>query len=272
MDIYAYSHVGNSRDNHEDNYLIGKGIYISPCLRDKIENEKKCNIQMMEDVKEDFCCFVSDGMGGYGFGEEASLETVKYLDENYEMFLEEANGNKDNIKKLVRDLNYSILKSKSENQIYRSMGATLCGIISSGDNLIGVNIGDSRLYKYTNNNLVQISVDNSEGQRLLNLGLLTVEEEKNFPNRKAIYKYIGKNIDLVPDIYDVGQIKKDEMLLICSDGLSDAMTTTEIESILKKENISTLDKGKFLVEIALENKQENGDNITLIIIRKKDDK
>ena len=75
------------------------------------------------------------------------------------------------------------------------------------------------MYQYTDGILRQITIDNTEGQRLLGLGLLSEEEVKTFPKRKAIYKYIGKDVDLVPDIYEIENIRKGTLLLLCSDGL-----------------------------------------------------
>ena len=100
----------------------------------------------------------------------------------------------------------------------------------------------------------------------MGLGLLSEEEVKTFPKRKAIYKYIGKDVDLVPDIYEIENIRKGTLLLLCSDGLSDVLELEEIQDMLSKQFIKTEDKGKFLVGMAVERRQDTGDNITLIII------
>ena len=112
------------------------------------------------------------------------------------------------------------------------MGATLCGIVSVDDYTYCFNVGDSRMYQYTDGILRQITIDNTEGQRLLGLGLLSEEEVKTFPKRKAIYKYIGKDVDLVPDIYEIENIRKGTLLLLCSDGLSDVLELEEIQDML----------------------------------------
>ena len=68
------------------------------------------------------------------------------------------------------------------------------------------------------------------------------------------------------DIYEINNITKGNLLLLCSDGLSDVLTKEEIQDVLSKRNIVIGDKGKFLVEIAAERNIDAGDNITLIII------
>lgn len=264
MEIFAYSHIGSNRDNHEDNYWIGKGRYLTPYLRKKIEKSKKCLVDTFNVEDNEFCCFISDGMGGYGYGERASLSIVEFIDCTYNFLLEHSTGKE--IESYFEKMNEYILDKKRSDIKYKEMGATLCGVVVLDNKIIGINVGDSGLYRFSYGKLEKVSVDNTEGRRLLDLGLLTEDEEKNFPNRKAIYKYIGKNIKLVPDLYYLEKLCKDEMLLICSDGLSDSMSISEMEDILNMKNIRMIERCKFLVEVAIENRMENGDNITLVVI------
>lgn len=254
---YAYSHIGNSREKHEDNYLLGEQ-YLLPEQITVMSQNRKLIINQIE-LDNDYCVAVSDGMGGYECGEVASLLTVQYLASHKEEAIKDISG-------LIPRLNEYICSEARKKAETRNMGATLCGIISANDKVKCFNVGDSRMYQYTAGKLRQITVDNTEGQRLLDLGLLMEEEVKTFPKRKAIYKYIGKDVELVPDIYEVNDIEKGTLLLLCSDGLSDVLELEEIQDMLSKQFIKTEDKGKFLVEMAVERKQDAGDNITLIII------
>lgn len=255
--VYSFSHIGNSRENHEDNYLLGKQ-YLLPGQVKQMSQLRKLVTNQIE-LSDSFCVAVSDGMGGYECGEVASLLTVQYLSSH-------SISTVDDINTCIKDLNNYVCMEAKKNVDTQNMGATLCGVISTRNQTYCFNVGDSRLYQYTNGNLKQITVDNTEGQRLLNLGLLTEEEVKTFPKRKAIYKYIGKDVELVPDIYQINNIEKGTLLLLCSDGLSDVLDLEEIQDMLSKQFIKTEDKGKFLVEMAVERKPDAGDNITLIII------
>lgn len=254
---YAISHIGNSRENHEDNYLLGKQ-YLLPEQVKQMSQLRKIVTNQLE-LKDSFCVAVSDGMGGYECGEVASLLTVQYLASH-------SISTVDDIQPFILELNNYVCAEAKKNADTRNMGATLCGVVSSEKQAFCFNAGDSRMYQYTNGILKQVTVDNTEGQRLLDLGLLTDEEVKTFPKRKAIYKYIGKDVELVPDIYEIKDIEKGTMLLLCSDGLSDVLDLEEIQDMLSKQFIKTEDKGKFLVEMAAERKPDAGDNITLIII------
>lgn len=263
--IYAYSHIGNSRANQEDNFFIGKGKYLSPSDRDAMSGKRRCYVDTHY-VNEGACCFVSDGMGGHSSGEVASLFVAQYIDANFERLISGCQEDKEYIKYFVKELNDEFCQVAKREMDNCDMGATLCGIVSFNRKVLCINAGDSRVYAVKNGNIQQITVDNTEGQRLVGLGLLTEEEVKDFPKRKAIYKYIGKEVELIPDIYEINDIENGTCLLLCSDGLTDALSNEEILEIMNKQYISTLDKGKFLVEIAVEKNKDVGDNITLIII------
>ena len=191
--LYVYSHIGNSRKNQEDNYFIGRGKYLSPADRDKMSEERKCKVDSR--IAEQFCCCVSDGMGGHSSGEVASFLTAKYIDENYDEIVNENIKSEQYIKEFVKNLNEGVCsKSKSDSALI-DMGATLCGVLSVEHKTYCFNVGDSRLYQYTNGILKQVTVDNTEGQRLLDLGLLTEEEVKTFPKRIRVSKYVFIMID-----------------------------------------------------------------------------
>lgn len=264
--ICAITHIGNSRENHEDNYLLGRQ-YMSHEQVKLLESTRKIYTQT-EQYIGDFCVAVSDGMGGYEGGEVASFLTVKYLSDNYEKLLNDVKVDKYKIADIINKLNFYVCSEANKNSGFQNMGATLCGVIFIDDKAICFNVGDSRLYRFDGENVSQITVDNTEGQRLLDLGLFTREEFAVFPKRKAIYKYIGKDVELIPDIYELCEIKDGEILLICSDGLSDVIEIDEIQDMLSKKYISTIDKGKFLVEMAVERKIDAGDNITLLLVEK----
>ena len=262
--VTAISHVGNSRKNHEDNYLIGKD-YLKQNQVDSISISKEI-FKEVKILNSPFFVAVSDGMGGYEGGEVASAMTVEFLADKGLDYLYESGDLEKNISNCISDLNEYICDESKKHSNTRGMGATLCGVVTYLDDSYCFNAGDSRLYMYKDKNLKQVSVDNTHGQRILDLELLTREEVDKLSNRKAMYKYIGRETKLIPDIYKLGNIEKDTILLLCSDGVSDALEPDEIQDILSKEYISIEDKSKFLVEVALDKNPSYGDNITLLIL------
>lgn len=254
------SHVGNSRSNNEDNFVLpskNDGFYA---------NEDSKNLcECSTSLEKPFCCAVSDGMGGHEFGEIASLKVVEYLSVHYDELIKNLD-NKALIQDYVTKLNEQFCNFTTRNKKYRNMGATLCGVVADDKKAFCFNVGDSRAYKFSSGKLQQITVDHSEGQRLFDLQLLTAEEVKTFPNRKAIYKYIGQKTTLIPDVFEIEDYSSCSYILLCTDGLTDVLSDSEIESVLGSTDIDVNRKSQILIDLALKRRLNAGDNITLILI------
>ena len=260
INMALISHIGNSRSNNEDNFILPSknyGFYTN-------ENSKKL-CECSATIANHFCCAVSDGMGGHEFGEVASLKVVEYLSIHYDELINSIH-NKEAIRSQVARLNDHFCNFAARNKNYRNMGATLCGVVSDGKKALCFNVGDSRAYTFCSGKLKQITVDHSEGQRLFDLQLLTAEELKTFPNRKAIYKYIGQKTTLIPDIFEIENYSSCSYILLCTDGLTDVLSDDEIESILGSTDIDINRKSQLLIDLALKRRLNAGDNITLILI------
>ena len=204
---------------------------------------------------------VSDGMGGHSSGEVASFMTVKCLCDEYPRIVAsdgELSG------AVILEINRTVSQAAQSNPEYKGMGATLCGFAYCDNKIIGFNVGDSRLYRFCGGELERLSRDHTEGQRLKDLGLLTDAELESFPNRKAIYKYIGMKTDLVADVFEIAPCEKGSLLLLCTDGLSDAICESELAEILGRD-LTLKEKGEVLIDTALERKIGHGDNVTIIL-------
>lgn len=261
--IYSFSHIGNCREEQEDNVIIAPALYHLPYVRRKMEKTKEsyCMAASFED-----CMFaaVSDGMGGHDFGEVASLTTVEILSERYDALLESAKIGETAVAQEIAALNERVRTFKIVNAEYADMGATLCGIVANGGGMYAFNVGDSRLYHFKKQGLVLISKDHTEGQRMMDLGVLSKEEELGFVNRKSLCRYIGKDTELVPDVFPLSA-EAGDLFLLCTDGLTDFVSETEISAILAGSGKAE-QKGEKLVKLALEKSIHGGDNITIAII------
>lgn len=254
------SHVGNSRSNNEDNFILpskNDGFYANE------DSKKLC--ECSTSLERPFCCAVSDGMGGHEFGEIASLKVVEYLSVHYDELIKNLD-NKALIQDYVTKLNEQFCNFTTRNKKYRNMGTTLCGVVADDKKALCFNVGDSRAYKFSSGKLQQITVDHSEGQRLFDLQLLTAEEVKTFPNRKAIYKYIGQKTTLIPDVFEIEDYSSCSYILLCTDGLTDVLSDSEIESVLGSTDIDVNRKSQIFIDLALKRRLNAGDNITLILI------
>ena len=259
------SHIGNSRDNQEDNFFLQKGVYASSDARDKMAETRDIYCHNCELNKQRLLVAVSDGMGGHASGEVASFLTVEYLSSHYDEIIDSARQDENALATQISRINSAVSLTSKKDSSCCGMGATLCGVVANEYELIGFNIGDSRLYQYNGGELRQLSTDHTEGQRLLKMRLLTEEEVKKFPRRKMLHKYLGYDGEIVPDVFRITCAEQGSILMLCTDGLTDVLSDKEIEQVLQGSQ-GIEDKAKLLVNKAVAGNVGYGDNITLILI------
>lgn len=259
--ILLFSHIGNSRQNQEDNAVLN-GRYLS---HDQIRSFSASNplfyYNMSCRMTENSIFAVSDGMGGHSSGEIASLKTVCYLAER----LAGRRLDKDTLRSEIGGLNQAVRQASLEKSEYRGMGATLCGMCVTDGKLLGFNVGDSRLYRFERGTLMQLSKDHTEGRRLLDLKLLSEEEVKSFPNRKSLYKHIGMRSELVADVFDIDDALPGTIFVLCTDGITDVLSDAEIASILATGH-SLKEKGENMIQTAVGRNVGYGDNMSIVMI------
>jgi len=267
FEIFMFSNVGNSRANQEDNALIGKEVYLSELEVNELSDTRQTGRKSRFLSKRDpVFVAVSDGMGGHSRGEVASLMTVQYLSDKYHEIIDLALQREQGIQEEIKLLNQKVVSVAKSTPDCKGMGATLCGVVGKQGRYLGFNVGDSRLYQYSAGALKQLSKDHTEGQRLVDLNLLTESELLNFPRRKNIYKYIGRSGDLIADVFRISNCVSGSVLLLCSDGLTDALSDKELEMILSGEECIR-EKGDKMIEHALSRNPGCGDNITVVLLQ-----
>ncbi len=224
-------------------------------------------------------CLVCDGMGGANGGSTASsmacasfLKTVKKSFassmENGQVCFEVNSGDiEDIIKGGIAKANTEIYKKANRCKKLSGMGTTLVGAIIYGTLLYAVNIGDSRLYLISKDEMNQLTHDHSYVQALVDLGQITPEQALTSPHKNIITKALGISERAEPDIFtlDLNDMSA-EYILLCSDGLTNFVSEEKIHSIINDgtelEQICTS-----LVDEA--NKNGGGDNITTVLIKVK---
>lgn len=254
----AFSNVGNIRSNHEDNYLLG----INRCINGATQAMMKNNLYTDKASFSGDCGIfaVCDGMGGHASGEVASYNAVLWLNNNRNLLM---NVQPKELVSYISELNTHICNEAEKTLSCKNMGCTLSALIINNKNIYAINAGDSRIYSFKNGKLTQLSTDHTEGQRLLNLGLLTKDELSNFPSRKALYKYLGRKGNLIADVADVSN--DGGLYLICSDGLTDALEDNELEMLFLNGG-SVSDIGQRLLNASLAKGNLCADNITLLLV------
>ena len=206
-----------------------------------------------------FLAAVCDGVSGEQAGELASRTCLTMLSETeYEARV--------NLKRRILDIHREIAEQSVMQKSTAGMQTTLCGIgIDEEDGLHCFNVGDSRLYRYRGSTLEQISRDQTLVQMLYEEGTISVDEKKSHAHRHIVMPVIG-NLEAEPKpeviIYPDG-MRIGDMMLMCSDGLSDYVTPFEIEEVLAKPK-PLPQRLRDLVVQALSNGGK--DNITVIAI------
>jgi protein phosphatase len=234
------THVGQVRSNNQDSFLVlaEAGLYG-----------------------------VADGMGGHNGGEVASAMAVEHLQEHA------GEPSLENLKQAARIGNRAIFEKAGAEPELHGMGTTLCavrivpGADGEGDEIAWINVGDSRVYLFRDDQLIQLSRDHSLVEDLLRDGQLTEDEAKVHPKRNIITRALGIDIDVDVDGSTVIPFNGDRFLL-CSDGLFGEVAADQITSVLRRLADPT-EASEELVRLA--NEAGGRDNITVVVVEVTDD-
>lgn len=202
---------------------------------------------------------VADGMGGHNAGDFASTFTVDTLVE------EIGNSFEKNpsiiFQKAIQVANQKLREIAAADLRKRGMGTTVVAATCMGKYLQVANVGDSRLY-VVNDTIKQITTDHSYVEEMIKRGNLQRENARSNPNKNIITRAVGAKNDIQADIY-VLELKPGDLLLMCSDGLSNMLEDEEMRMIIKRQR-DIVEMAEKLVEAANENGGK--DNISVILI------
>ena len=154
-----------------------------------------------------------------------------------------------------------VYEKSKENKEFEGMGTTLEVCLIYNNRAYISHIGDSRIYRIRKELIRQLTQDHSYVQTLVKQGSITKEEAKNHPKKNMLTRALGCNAFVEPDVMVRG-FQKNDILIMCSDGLTNMINSQEILSVVQ-ENFETASSE--LVKKA----NENGglDNTTIIIIK-----
>lgn len=204
---------------------------------------------------------------GANAGEVASkdaLESVKgFIEAEFPKIQPEKEEIENLIRKaIVRANKYVYEKSKTMPE-YKGMGTTIVVVlIYKGKAYIG-HIGDSRVYRFRKHVIRQLTKDHSYVQALVKEGTITKEEARNHPQKNVLLKVLGCEKNVEPDVITKGFIK-DDILLICTDGLTNMLDEKDIYETIMKHRDYLKDACKALIDNA--NLLGGYDNISVVLI------
>ena len=208
---------------------------------------------------------LADGMGGYNGGEIASklaVQTAKnYIQNNFK----DIEKDKDSIIQLLGSsmeyANMVVYEKSKENPELQGMGTTLEICLIYNNKVYIGHVGDSRIYRIRKQFIRKLTQDHSYVQKLVKEGTITKEQAAHHPQKNMLMKALGCNAFVEPDVMVKGFLK-DDILIICSDGLTNLVYQETIYEMASK-NIEQATKD--LVKLA--NDRGGYDNITVVIIK-----
>lgn len=212
---------------------------------------------------------LADGMGGHNAGEVASkLAVTSISDALQEVLSPEIKDVCDmDFKEVVYE---AVIFANDEINLHAKahpecagMGTTIVMTLFQDDSVIFASVGDSRIYRFREGELKQVTIDHSLVQEMIDNGYMSKEEALNSSNRNLITRALGIEEDVQVDVMQ-DDIEKDDIYLLCSDGLSDLISDEQIFSVLVKSRQNLEKASKELVNLA---KEHGGyDNVSVILV------
>ena len=211
---------------------------------------------------------VADGMGGHNGGDIASQLSVVVMPEYFAK-----NSTQEPqllMKNMIQEVNRAILHKAEEQPELHGMGTTLSAIHFNGPQLVIGNVGDSRVYMINNGHIYQMTRDHSFVQEKLNMGIYSREEAVKDPQKNVLVRSVGFESDLLVDVFNY-RICKNDLFLICSDGLHGKVSDGDILHIVQRNipdpsrcQLSDLER---TVTELIKQANDNGgqDNISVIL-------
>ena len=260
IEVFGKTDLGKTRDHNEDCFLVAdltrEEASLQPSVRDHVVGPHGTVF------------VVADGMGGAAAGELASEMATETI---YSQLVRAWGGEREvtpqrfayRLKEAVEVANSRIHAHAKAHPEVRGMGTTTTAVGVLGDHVYLAQVGDSRAYLIRGGRAYQLTKDQSLMQRLVEAGELTEEEAAQSERRNIILQALGPDAKVKVDLTHQ-EIRRGDVLVLCSDGLSGQVKKEEIAEIVNSERDLQAACDRL---IALANQRGGPDNITVIIAR-----
>lgn len=239
MKIVGKTDIGRIRQTNQDAYAVGELGSVAWAV-------------------------VCDGMGGANAGEVASAMAVRHISEQISAGMREgmsASSVKNLLETSIFSANANIYEMSSANEQLKGMGTTVVAVVVADSVAHIAHAGDSRAYLAAGGQMEQLTTDHSVVQELVESGELTTDEAKQHPKKNIITRALGVQRHVVVD-YCQRQMGQGDVLIICTDGLTNYLDAQEILGLIGQGEPA------FAAEtlISNANAKGGGDNITVVAI------
>lgn len=249
IDAACGSFIGNGRGTNEDNFYFNKKHL--PANNKGLKNPLKYTGNTAEGIL--FAVF--DGIGGEVNGEEASGTACQVFSEEFKKMDEIVLSGKEFFLRACQKANDEVNRISEKKKI-GTMGTTMAALYFVQDEVVGCNLGDSKIFRIRQNQMIQISEDHTDEKILLSMGV-----EK----KPVLLQFIGiPNTEMMIEPYiSKGELQGEDTYVICSDGVTDILNVEEIYDIVSKNDANS-SVNYLLGEV---NKKDGSDNATIIVIK-----
>ncbi len=245
LQLFGQTDVGRARSNNEDAFAVAEAIGLA---------------------------VLADGMGGYNAGEVASQMLTGFLRDELGRWLEitetvPTQAVQQAMLICVDNANRAIFDSAQDNPRYAGMGTTLVLAVFRPEGVWLGHVGDSRAYRLRGGRFEQLTRDHSLLQEQLDAGLITPEQAQFALHKNLVTRAVGVE-PLVQLESHLHPVQDGDLLLLCSDGLSDMLNDAELQALCQAH----VERGTELPQLAATlinaaNERGGRDNITAVLAR-----
>ena len=247
LEIVGVTDTGRVRDHNEDSYASDAALGL---------------------------VVLADGMGGYRAGEVASAVAVtRVFCDTRDGLMALIPGQVDQqtglryeslvVQDAIQHANSEVYAAAREHSEYNGMGTTVVAALFYDNHLTCAHVGDSRVYRYRDAQIEQLTVDHTVVQEFIQTGMYSETEAKASFGSNLVTRALGVEEQIEVDIYEQAVIPED-IYLICSDGLTNMVSEAKIAKVLsKKQELDTY--AKRLTQLA--NKGGGEDNISIVLVK-----
>lgn len=207
---------------------------------------------------------IADGMGGHAAGEVASQTAIRKIKQFFQFNFSKFTDYEKLLEAAILAANEEIFYLAKSNALYKGMGTTASIIYFHSDRYFWAHVGDSRIYRYHNNQLQQITKDHSLVQDLWEQGNISKEEVIRHPLKNMLTRAVGVGLNLAVDT-GTGECSKGNSILLTTDGLTNMVSDEELAGILIKHSADVDQSAESMIAAAL--KAGGEDNVTLVLIQ-----
>jgi len=230
---------------------LSKKVKIKTFAKSDVGLVRQNNEDVFAVLHEENFFIVADGMGGHKAGEIAAQKAVDYMCGAIKTLPEISciHELSSKVQLFIESANYWVNHLGNKDPSLKGMGTTLCSLLLHEKRVLFSHVGDSRIYLLRENILNPLTTDHSVPHQI-------------YTKKRILTRVVGTSPEVFPEIKHE-EIRKGDIYLLCSDGLTDLLDDREIEKVINSKG-SLEEKGDLLIQMA---KSRGGhDNITLVLV------